>query len=801
MGIQRGTKSFRRSLRKWGGNVKKSVLIARANLRRAKGQTAAIVVLILLAALMLNLCLVLSMDYKRNFDRYHDQLNAEHVTLMLGSNDAGVRDFISETLEKDGRVTQYCMDDALEMVGSFAYNGGEVNTEFAILEKQNALDRSVGRIEIVEDSEYTSGIYLPMLYGTNNNYSVGETIDIIIGNHVVSYRICGFFNSVMAGSHNCSMAELLLTADLYEELEEKGFAPESTIVSVRINDKAQSEDFEAMFKNAVSSQYPDVRLLSNSYAIVSSSRYVSQMICSGVVSAMAFFVTLIALVVISSNVINYIQENMKNLGALKAVGYKSGQIIFALLLQFLGITLITAVVGIGLSYVLFPAVNVMMISQTGIPYKVRFLPVPFLITIASIGAAVFLAVWLSSRRIKKIEPIVALRQGIQTHSFKHNHVPLERTRAPLHLALALKTTLSGVKQNITVCITMLVLSLILVFSGLMVRNCIADMQPFVDMVVGETADSCIDVNAETESAFLRMMSEDNRVQKVYLYNTIEVRHVGGVALKVTLSEDFAKLNNQNTCIEGRYPRYDNEMAIAAKYAKENDLKIGDEITLTAEGKEVTYIITGFTQLGNFLGKDCLMTRSGYERMGTFQHVSYYLNMADGVDIDAFNEEMSAHFENGINASVNIQSVIDGVAAVYVSLMTIIVIAILVSGVVVIAFVLYLLVRTMLGNKKHDYGIMKALGFTTGQLVLQTALSFMPAVILSTIAGLVISSLIINPLLAIFLSGIGVVKCTFIVPVGFIIIVGIGLVLLTFGIAVLLSLKIRKIAPRAMLAGE
>ena len=44
------------------------------------------------------------------------------------------------------------------------------------------------------------------------------------------------------------------------------------------------------------------------------------MICSSVVNAMAFFVALIAMVVISSNVINYIQENMKNLGAMKAIG-------------------------------------------------------------------------------------------------------------------------------------------------------------------------------------------------------------------------------------------------------------------------------------------------------------------------------------------------------------------------------------------------------------------------------------------------------------------------------------------------
>ena len=119
----------------------------------------------------------------------------------------------------------------------------------------------------------------------------------------------------------------------------------------------------------------------------------------------------------------------------------------------------------------------------------------------------------------------------------------------------------------------------------------------------------------------------------------------------------------------------------------------------------------------------------------------------------------------------------------------------------ITFVLYLLVRTIVSNKKRDYGILKALGFTTGQLILQTALSFMPAVILSTVIGVIVNSFIINPLAALFLKDIGIVKCTFTVPVGYNVMAGVGMILAAFGITCLLSVKIKKITPRALLAGE
>ena len=105
---------------------------------------------------------------------------------------------------------------------------------------------------------------------------------------------------------------------------------------------------------------------------------------------------------------------------------------------------------------------------------------------------------------------------------------------------------------------------------------------------------------------------------------------------------------------------------------------------------------------------------------------------------------------------------------------------------------------MLNSKKRDYGIMKALGFTTGQLVCQTALSFMPAMVLSLAVGLTVSALSINSLTALFLREIGIVKCNFLVPTGFIAIAGICLALVAFGLACLLSMKIRKIAPRVLL---
>ena len=146
--------------------MRKNVLIARSNIRRSKGQTASIIVLIIIASLMLNLWLMLSMDYKKNFERYHEKFNAEHVTLAVDGDTVEFQRFLSQILEDDDRTAEYSLDHCRQMDGMFSYNGGEVISCFVFLEKQAALARSIGKIEIVEEGSYASGVYLPMLYKT-----------------------------------------------------------------------------------------------------------------------------------------------------------------------------------------------------------------------------------------------------------------------------------------------------------------------------------------------------------------------------------------------------------------------------------------------------------------------------------------------------------------------------------------------------------------------------------------------------------------------------------------------------------
>ena len=120
---------------------------------------------------------------------------------------------------------------------------------------------------------------------------------------------------------------------------------------------------------------------------------------------------------------------------------------------------------------------------------------------------------------------------------------------------------------------------------------------------------------------------------------------------------------------------------------------------------------------------------------------------------------------------------------------------------VILLVLFLLIRSLVFSKRKDYGIYKAIGYTSRSLILQTAGSFMPTIILSVILFSVVSYFIANPYLQFIMINFGLMKCTFTIPIPGVIIIGVAMILLSFAIAVLQARRVRKIEPYQMLIAE
>jgi ABC-type antimicrobial peptide transport system permease subunit len=151
--------------------------------------------------------------------------------------------------------------------------------------------------------------------------------------------------------------------------------------------------------------------------------------------------------------------------------------------------------------------------------------------------------------------------------------------------------------------------------------------------------------------------------------------------------------------------------------------------------------------------------------------------------------------------VNFWEVIEGSMTTFKSIAALMLVLVCAISAAVILLVLFLLIKSFLYSKRRDYGVLKAIGYTSNNLILQTALSFMPPIILSVLVFSVVSYFAANPYMNMMMSSFGIMKANFTIPIPGVLIVGIGIVAVSFLFAVFESRRIKKIEAYRILIAE
>lgn len=782
------------------------MLLAGANLRREKGQTAVFLILLTLGAMVLNLWLMLATDYHSNFDRWHKKLHAEHVLLMVTGTEQETGSSIREILDARTDVTEYELEEGVVVAAAIPYNGGMVSNPMIVLPAEQAKARRIGQVDITSEADNAAGgLYYPMLY-ESDELPLGRSVEIELDGRTQSLPVAGFINSIMAGSHNCGIILLLAGEDLYPQLA-AGSAP-GVLVSVRIDEPERSEGVRGELVQSLQDLAPDLSVQAADYIRNRQSRYVLQSITTAILSAAACFELIVVLTVATSNVATHVQQSMSELGILKGLGYTGSDLTATLVAQYALLSLPASLLGAALAYAGFPVLSDLMTAQTGIPYTVHFLPGPFFASVLTGTGTVGAAVWLAARRIRSVEPITALRSGVETHSFKRNPVPLGKSHLPINAALGLKNCAASPRRNVTICVTMGALTLLIVFAVIMVANILLDHDPILDLIGLERADVMIDIRPEAEDDLIRHLEADSRTERFYLYSQdTNLAEPGGPGLWSIVIDDGSDLQNQTIVYSGRLPIYDNEVAVGAKHAAARGLGIGDMIEFGAGDEPVPYLITGLTQGTNYLGDEAFFTRAGYARLGPLSHLSYYVDLREAADsedaaqADAFLDDALRELGPAANTGSNLLSLFGGALSVYLSATELIIWVLAALTVILTVLVMVLLTRTALNARQRDYGILKAVGYTTGNLVGQTVLSFLPVLLLSEAAGLAVWSLTGNAIVSLFMRSLGNMRCNFTIPVGAIAAAGVVLLLFALAVVALMSVRIRTIDPVKLMADD
>lgn len=775
----------------------RTLSLALNNIKRGKSAAISLFILIFLASLLLNIGSTIMIKTGTFYEDKVEELHDAHVSIVM--NHDHFKQPYADFLKSYSGVKEAETEDILLLpLAAFRYDKSDVSIRTAVLNAD--ADHKIAPPKLVEKSDSVKGeaIYLP--YGLKiAGYELGDSFTLSYQNKKYNYQVAGFFESTLMGTTHLAMIKFYLPDAAYQHLrKELGSEAEGVQLSAVFKDSKQADalldDYNKHFPASNESTDPsfwggDMQMAESSTLTVN--------IVAMILVAFAAVMVMVSLIVIKFRITNSIEDGMVNIGVLKAVGYTSKQILGSMVLQFLLIAVVGSLAGIAVSYAVLPAFGGIISQLTGLLWQSSAHLAADLSSLLVVILLVVLVAMFSAKRIRKLPPVSALRGGIQTHNFKRNSFPLDQSKGGLQLLLASKNILANKRQSLMITVIIAAITVASVFSSVLYYNIAENKTTFFQLLGTETPNVGVQVQAgKSSEQVLTKLEEMKGVKKAGIQDIVTMT-VEGRLVTMDFADDFAKLD-VNTIYEGRFPKYDNEIAITGGFAERLNKKIGDTIQVAVGDTSRPFLITGFKQSLNTGKNGASMTLAGVQQLIP-GHQGLSINVyLDGINNAEFMRNVQVKYGSDIQSVTDVDENLNTQSKVYVSALFSVMIVILLITVLVVVMILFLVIQTTIRKRKKELGISKALGYTTFQLMTQITLSFLPIITIGVIVGGVVGSLCTNSILKMLLFDAGASKTEFTIYPPFIMSLCLALFILAYLVSMLVSRRIKRITPYGLI---
>lgn len=777
----------------------KLIFIAKNNIKKHKGEAATLFALIFVAALLLFSSLSLIMSGTNAINECDENY---HISDLLAFSTQVTQEDMQETIDGiDG--TARC--EVFEMIGIAAdrYQGDQTSEDassisFYINDSSDPTYLNAYPEEFIDlqDDE----IVIPYMYSVE--IPVGTEYHIIVGNHDYEFKVAGYAENVYFANQMClSGSYVLVSHDVFEEM--KAAIDPSLIYTSACCEIEEGTDLEE-YELAVQKAFGDgVEIITVDRATMDMA--VTAMVNIACSIVLVFTVVLVALTVIIMHfsIKNFIELNTQNIGLLQATGYTAKELRLACVTEQMIIGVFATAAAIGVGILASPVLN----SLSGILMGLSGfsgISIPALIcTAAGVPFTVLIGALIATSSYKRITVLEALRSGISSHNFKKNHFNLEKSRLPLSLALSGKSIFGAPKKSLFICFIVAVLTFSTCLGFTLYQNWALDTSSMLKMIGFEQSDLQISVPGSDPELMAFLESHEN-VRKVNTWTTLSSMEVtyldNSTSLGIDVYSDTTILEDEYI-IEGHVPQTPNEIVLTTVEADKIDAHVGDIVNVTAvDGSSVPYTVCGIDQKINNLGNKALMSEAGVLRINPdyeYQNVLVYLNDSSlAKDLKKDWEALYPDYQ-----VVLIEGLIGSTINTLTMSMEAICMIFTIATCFVVILTQMLLTRAQIIRERTDIGVSKALGYTSGELVIRTLMSNLPTIVIGIIAGSLLHIAFSDDAILVGLKAFGISQNDFVTdPVWYVLAAAIILVC-AVATALVSSGRISRLEPVAILTEE
>lgn len=588
------------------------------NLKRNKREAAAIVFLTLVTAFLMAVFAVSITQINSAFDRCFVETGSADVILLFQADK--YRDIYRDILEEEYNVTDARESSVLVGIASSTISKKGESTAYNMIFADESTERKIEnfkKLNALPDDEIkklSHPVWLPQYFEITAGFAPGDTFTLVSGGRDYPFTIAGFYSTGFWNNSRTMLKcvitdeDMVLLSAVYEEYRLIAFDTEKEFSYEEYYEKCSARSNESVSSIVLAFDKDTERFGETSFLNVF--LYMSAFL-SGVTLIAALFLIL-------HKISKDMEEQMVQIGVLEALGYTSREISLSYICEYILTGGIGAIIG-GITAAAFSPVMDMFtrgMMNRDVHTDVDILRI--LIVVISIIALVTFFALSRAARVKKLPPVVAFRKGIKTHHFGKNIVPLEKMRHSINLRLALKGIFNDLRSNIGTGICIIAAGVAVMFSVYTFDFFKSGYNGLIGVTGIETPDiSIIMMSGVDGKKFCDEIRNFPEVEKVLLthaiiLNRVEIKSSNQGAVVISYP-DFSLTDNIHPK-EGRFPAFDNEIMISVKREETENRHIGDSIILKGDVCEKSYVITGIVSALNNDSMSVYMTEDGYRRI-------------------------------------------------------------------------------------------------------------------------------------------------------------------------------------------
>lgn len=517
---------------------------------------------------------------------------------------------------------------------------------------------------------------------------------------------------------------------------------------------------------------------------------------SNVGTRMAYvYVTILIVIVIiimANSISSTIEMDYTSLGILKSQGFSQWQIRMLFVIEYAVSLTIGAISGLILSFPACGALIRLFMRLTGM----------LTATDISVGKCALLSlgiiiicmvfVFAATAKIGRISPVRAIQGGKDEVYFDSRlNVPIRRK--PLSLLIALRQITSNIRNYFGAVSIVTILIFFLVSISAFVGGFDADA-----IFTGMSGDIEL-----TNLGSYSLSDKDKTEDIIHSIDSgatlrMECRHRMNIDGQQVTVSTYSREEDYFKAIQGRIPRYYNEIMLTKSVARSVNKQIGDTVTVKYLDTELDFVVTGFFQTVSEYGVYAMTTPEGMDKLGFTEINSAFITLSDKSAEKDMIKCLNDSFDNVEAGEMKESETITKYKALIAGLMDIIAYVFYGMSVIFAAVIVIMMTRTAFLRERIDLGIYKAMGMTSSVLRTQFALRFFVLSVTGSVLGGILSVLLTQPMLEFMLRAVGLTDFATGFDVSMLILPS---VIVSFGIfaaAYLSSNKIKQIEVRELI---